>query len=77
MDADPFLQWFDPQRLRSIHFKDECIDAGFWLPPDMQKVTARCPRKMDLEDVPVGILTLNLQKDLKVIELKGIVSTGN
>jgi len=71
VDADPFLHWFDPQRLRSIHFKGECIDAGFWLPRAMQKVTVRCPQKIDLDVVPVGILTLNLPKDLKVIELEG------
>jgi hypothetical protein len=70
VDADPFLQWFDPQRLRSIHFRGECIDAGFWLPPAMQKVTVRCPRKIDLEPVPVGILSLNLPKDLSVVELE-------
>ncbi|KAJ5128255.1 hypothetical protein N7448_001972 [Penicillium atrosanguineum] len=70
VDADPFLQWFDPQRLRSIHFKGECIDAGFWLPLAMQKVTVRCSRNIDLEPVPVGILALNLPRDLRVVELK-------
>ncbi|KAJ5681376.1 uncharacterized protein N7477_001316 [Penicillium maclennaniae] len=70
VDADPFLQWFDPQRLRSIYFKGECIDAGFWLPPAMQRVIVRCPRNVDLEPMPVGILTLNLRKDLMVVEMK-------
>lgn len=37
----------------------------------MEKVTVRCSRKIDLEVVPVGILTLNLPKDVKIIELKG------
>jgi hypothetical protein len=36
----------------------------------MQKVTVRCPRKIDLEPVPVGILSLNLPKDLSVVELE-------
>ena len=70
VDADPFLQWFDPQRLRSIYFKGECIDAGFWLPPAMQRVTVRCPRNIDLEPMPVGILALNLPRDVSVVELK-------
>jgi hypothetical protein len=64
VDADPFLHWFDPQRLRTIHFKGECIDAGFWLPQAMQKVIVQCLQKIDLDVVPVGILTLNLLKDL-------------
>ena len=70
VDADPFLQWFDPEKLRSIHFKGHCIDAGFWLPQSMQKVSVRITKQIDLEAVPVGIINIDLKKDLKVVELK-------
>ncbi|KAJ5096414.1 hypothetical protein NUU61_005770 [Penicillium alfredii] len=71
VDADPFLHWFDPHKLRSIHFKGHCIDAGFWLAHSMRQVTVRHPKAIDLEAVPTGILSLNLWKDLKVVGLKG------
>lgn len=70
VDGDPFLHWFDPDKLRSIHFKGYCVDAGFWLPRGMQKVAVRYSKQIDLEAVPVGITELD-RKDLKVIRLKG------
>ncbi|KAJ5580297.1 uncharacterized protein N7459_006282 [Penicillium hispanicum] len=69
VDADPFLQWFDPDKLRSIQFKGQCIDAGFWLPSSMKHVLVLFPRRLDLETVPVGIVNINMQKDVKVVEL--------
>lgn len=70
MDADPFIQWFDPAKLRRIHFKGQCVDAGFWLPETMREVTVRSPMSTGTEAVPVGILKLDLKKDLKEIELR-------
>ena len=32
VDACPFVRYFNPMRLRQIHFKRDCIDAGFVLP---------------------------------------------
>lgn len=70
VDADPFIQWFDPQKLRCINFKGRCIDAGFWLPLSM-KVTVRFPRNIDHQPVPVGILKIDVKRDLSVVELEG------
>lgn len=70
VDADPILQWFDPLRLRSINFKGQCVDAGFWLPNTMQKVAVRGPKNIDMEAVPAGVVKLDLRKDLKEVELK-------
>lgn len=71
VDADPFVQWFDPAALRRIHFKGQCVDAGFWLPETMRKVTVRSPMTTGSEALPVGILKLDLNKDWKEIELRG------
>lgn len=76
VDADPFLHWFDPLKLRSVHFKGQCVDAGFWLPQAMDTVAVRCPRKIDLDVVPVGVLKLDLKKDSEVVELKGGKKVG-
>ncbi|KAJ6121300.1 hypothetical protein N7512_003765, partial [Penicillium capsulatum] len=70
VDADPFVQWFDPEKFRSIHLKGQCIDAGLWLPQSMTKVSVRVPRPIDLDAVPVGILKLDLHRDIKVVTLK-------
>lgn len=37
VDAGPFV-WFDPKLLKSIHFKSNCLDAGFSLPTSMSHV---------------------------------------
>lgn len=71
VDADPFVQWFDPLKLRRIHFKGQCVDAGFWLPDTMQEVTIRSPMTTGAEAVPVDILEPNLKRDLQEIELGG------
>jgi hypothetical protein len=31
VDNGPFVLWFG-QELRTIHFKRDCVDVGFWLP---------------------------------------------
>lgn len=71
VDADPFIHWFDPVKLRSIHFKGQCVDAGFWLPASMEKVSVRVPRPIDLEAVPVGIVKFDPRKDLGVKGVEG------
>jgi hypothetical protein len=70
VDAGPFLHWFDPEKLRTIHFKAHCVDAGLWLPRNMRNVTIRLSKPFDLEAVPIGIVTLNLLKDLNMITLE-------
>ncbi|KAI9376467.1 hypothetical protein BJX61DRAFT_366380 [Aspergillus egyptiacus] len=74
VDADPFLHWFDPKRLKRIHFKDNCVDSGFYLPHCMKKVSILFPRVID-EPVAIGRLVDPL-KELKVIELKGGKKVG-
>ncbi|KAJ5895650.1 hypothetical protein N7495_007341 [Penicillium taxi] len=66
VDADPFIQWFDPEKLRSICFKGECIDAGLWLPPYMQ-VSIRFPKRMDLEAIPAGIVHVDVKSDVNLV----------
>ncbi|KAJ5698080.1 hypothetical protein N7462_000085 [Penicillium macrosclerotiorum] len=70
VDADPFLHWFDAQKLRSIQFKGTCVDAGFWLPQAMGRVAVRSPREIEVEAVPVGMVSLDMQKDLKVMHIR-------
>ncbi|KAJ5757238.1 uncharacterized protein N7511_007420 [Penicillium nucicola] len=70
VDAGPFLHWFDPNNLRTIHFKAHCVDAGLWLPRNMRNVTIRLSKPFDLEAVPMGMVKLNLLKDLKMITLQ-------
>ncbi|EEP77522.1 predicted protein [Uncinocarpus reesii 1704] len=46
VDSDPFFLWFNPHRLRSIEFKDHCVDAGFALPVQMSEhVVVSWPRQ--------------------------------
>ncbi|KAJ5806751.1 hypothetical protein N7474_010343 [Penicillium riverlandense] len=71
VDADPFLHWFDPKRLRKICFKGNCVDSGFWLSRGMRKVVVRSTKTIDLDPIPVGIVPLELKKDLKVVDLRG------
>lgn len=71
VDADPFLHWFDPKRLRKICFQGNCIDSGFWLSRGMRKVAVRYTKTIDLDPIPVGIVPLELKKDLKVVDLRG------
>lgn len=70
VDADPFLNWFDAEKLESIKFKGQCIDAGLWLPQSMENVTVRFPRKIELEPVAVGMVPVDVQKELKVVNMQ-------
>ncbi|GKZ84030.1 hypothetical protein AnigIFM56816_009348 [Aspergillus niger] len=69
VDADPFLHWFDAKRLQRIHFKDYCVDAGFWLCKPMKKVEVDFPRQM--QEKVTTARQVDLSSELKVIELKG------
>lgn len=68
VDADPFLHWFDPNRLKCINFKENCVDAGFWLSHCMKKVSVLFPRQID-EPTVIGC-RVNSLAELKVVELK-------
>ncbi|PLN85602.1 hypothetical protein BDW42DRAFT_202038 [Aspergillus taichungensis] len=74
VDADPFLHWFDPQRLQCVHFKNDCVDAGFYLCRAMKRVVVRFPRRVD-ERVVVG-RWVDLKKELRIVEI-GRVDGGN
>ncbi|GKZ48284.1 hypothetical protein AbraIFM66951_012048 [Aspergillus brasiliensis] len=69
VDADPFLHWFDAKRLQRIHFKDYCVDAGFWLCKPMKEVKVDFPRQM--QEKAAVARRVDLSSELKVIELKG------
>ncbi|KAL2864322.1 uncharacterized protein BJX67DRAFT_383796 [Aspergillus lucknowensis] len=74
VDADPFLHWFDPKRLKCIHFKDNCVDAGFYLSHCMKKVSILFPRQ--IEQPVVRGRSVNPLSELKVIQLKGGKKVG-
>ncbi|KAL4786557.1 hypothetical protein BJX76DRAFT_365630 [Aspergillus varians] len=74
VDADPFLHWFDPKRLKCINFKDRCVDAGFWLPYCMRKVSILFPR--EIYEPVVTARRVNPLAELKVIEIKGGKKVG-
>lgn len=76
VDAGPFLHWFDPQRLQSIKFKGQCLDAGFWLPQSMEHVIVRYPRRIELEPVAVEMVSGDPQKELKVVDIQGGLDVG-
>lgn len=69
VDADPFLLWFDPKRLRCVHFLDHCVDAGFYLCLPMRGVVVRFPREVG-ERVVWG-RRVEVRRELKVVELRG------
>ncbi|KAJ5778732.1 hypothetical protein N7520_001978 [Penicillium odoratum] len=71
VDADPIIQWFDPEKLRTIQFKGYCVDAGLWLPLSMRSVSIQVPKKIHLQAVPFGYVKVNLEKDLKALEIRG------
>lgn len=60
VDNGPFVLWFGPE-LRTIHFKRDCIDAGFWLPP---RLAGMC-----------GVRH-NDSKRWEILEMPGQVSVG-
>ncbi|PLB51584.1 hypothetical protein P170DRAFT_376142, partial [Aspergillus steynii IBT 23096] len=74
VDADPFLHWFDPKRLKSIHFVDFCVDAGFYLSAPMAKVSVVFPREIH-EAALAGRMT-SMYGDLKVVRLEGGKKVG-
>jgi hypothetical protein len=76
VDADPFLNWFDAAKLESIKFTGQCIDAGFWLPNSMANVTVRHPRKIELGPVAVGMVSVDVQKELKVVNMQDGLDVG-
>jgi hypothetical protein len=76
VDADPFVQWFDPLKLQSIKFKGQCFDAGLWLPESMKSITVRYPRKVELEPVGVGMTSVDLRKELKVVDIQDGLTVG-
>lgn len=72
VDADPFLLWFNPGRLRHINFKDNCVDAGFYLPASMQgKVTLVYPRRVQERAIAIPVRRVEVKRELKVVELRG------
>ncbi|KAL3457926.1 hypothetical protein BJX64DRAFT_280254 [Aspergillus heterothallicus] len=74
VDADPFLHWFDPKRLKCINFKDNCVDAGFYLSHCMKKISILFPRRV--EEPMLRGRRVNPLSELKVIELKGGKKVG-
>ncbi|KAL2816284.1 hypothetical protein BJX63DRAFT_142735 [Aspergillus granulosus] len=74
VDADPFLHWFGPKRPKCINFKDNSINAGFYLSDCMKKVSILCPRRAE-EPMLRGRRVYPLS-ELKVIELKGGKKVG-
>ncbi|CBF82764.1 predicted protein [Aspergillus nidulans FGSC A4] len=69
VDADPFLHWFDPKRLKCINFKDNCVDAGFYLSHCMKNVSVLYPKKIR-EPILTG-RRVDLCRELKVVRIKG------
>ncbi|KKK21639.1 hypothetical protein ARAM_005243 [Aspergillus rambellii] len=69
VDADPFLHWFDPKRLKCIDFKDNCVDAGFYLCLPMKKVKILFPKQ--IREAVSTARVVDLFSELKVVELKG------
>ncbi|EAU30824.1 conserved hypothetical protein [Aspergillus terreus NIH2624] len=67
VDADAFLHWFDPARLRCIHFRNDCVDAGFYLSLPMKKVSILFPR--EIEEKFVAGRRVDLVSELKVVRL--------
>lgn len=67
VDADPFFMWFNPNRLQTIKFKGQCVDAGFALPVAMRHVTVTKP-----ETAPGSWETAETvePQEFKLIELK-------
>lgn len=69
VDADPFLLWFDPKRLRCINFQNNCVDSGFYLSVPMKRVNVRFP--LDINEKALTVRRVDVQKELKVVQLKG------
>ncbi|RDW87144.1 uncharacterized protein DSM5745_03786 [Aspergillus mulundensis] len=74
VDADPFLHWFDPKRLKCINFKDNCVDAGFYLSHCMEKVSVLFPRQ--IKEPVIAARRVDLGRELKVIRIEGGKKVG-
>ena len=75
VDADPILLWFDPKRLRSIHFQDNCVDAGFYLClPMRRRVIVRFPT--EVKERVVSVRRVDLRAELRVVEIRGGKEVG-
>ena len=75
VDADPILLWFDPRRLRSIHFQDNCVDAGFYLClPMRRRVIVRFPT--EVKERVVSVRRVDLRAELRVVEIRGGKEVG-
>lgn len=74
VDADPFLNWFDAEKLESIKFKGQCVDAGFWLPHSMENVNVRYPR--NIGPIADGMVSIDVQKELKVVNMQDGLDVG-
>ncbi|KAL4792258.1 hypothetical protein BDV19DRAFT_392259 [Aspergillus venezuelensis] len=74
VDADPFLHWFDPKRLKCVNFKDDCVDAGFYLAGCMGRVSVLFPRLIRNEsEEKKGIIVgrkVDLRRELRVVKLE-------
>ncbi|KAL5332295.1 hypothetical protein BJX70DRAFT_407821 [Aspergillus crustosus] len=70
VDADPFLHWFDPNRLKCINFKDNCVDSGFWLSHCMRKVSVLFPKIIEKDAVVARRVDLRGGGGLKVIRVE-------
>lgn len=64
VDAGPFFRWFDAKRLREVTFQGTCVDAGFYLPDDMNsKVKINAPR-------PFTVARWVKPGEVKLVEIK-------
>ncbi|OJJ83991.1 uncharacterized protein ASPGLDRAFT_126845 [Aspergillus glaucus CBS 516.65] len=69
VDADPILLWFDPKMLRCINFRDNCVDAGFYLCRPMRKVEVKFPT--EIEEKAVTVRKVDVRRELKIVDLRG------
>lgn len=71
VDAGPFRRWFDPQRLRHIHFGRDCVDAGFALPVHMAKnIEVTWPKQKVQKKAVEMSLTGFTRADVNLVKLR-------
>ncbi|PYH91240.1 hypothetical protein BO71DRAFT_460449 [Aspergillus ellipticus CBS 707.79] len=68
VDADPFLQWFDHNRLQTLYFKNYCVDSGLWFPPQMRDVLVQIPQSFKKVDA-IAARRVSLRSELKVVDV--------
>jgi hypothetical protein len=79
VDGLAFERWFNPSTLNSITFKGACIDAGFYLGPDMKHTTIiKLPEGPEYipnptDGMPAREVAVGVQKEssLKIVDLQG------